>query len=179
MPDVRAFMASGYFNGKIYLVGGYTTGNIEPGVSPDLGVRPGTQHLRHQASMPATLGGAGSGVINGHLYVAGGRDANNTVSQHVLRLRHCGRHLDGASQSAQRRQRAGLGGHRGQALDIRRWQSFPIWAPCLYRQQRLERGKALPRIHRHPGVYDPATYAWSGGPSLNHPRSFPAGTACG
>ena len=47
MPDVRAFMASGYFNGKIYLVGGYTTGNVRPGVSPDLGVRPGRQHLRH------------------------------------------------------------------------------------------------------------------------------------
>ena len=30
MPDVRAFMASGYFNGKIYLVGGYTTGNVDP-----------------------------------------------------------------------------------------------------------------------------------------------------
>ena len=28
--------------------------------------------------MPATLGGAGFGVINGHLYVAGGRDINNT-----------------------------------------------------------------------------------------------------
>ena len=30
MPDIRAFMASGYFNGKIYLVGGYSTGNISP-----------------------------------------------------------------------------------------------------------------------------------------------------
>ena len=29
MPDVRAFMASGYFNDKIYLVGGYTTGNVD------------------------------------------------------------------------------------------------------------------------------------------------------
>src|SRR2546429_7216566 len=28
--------------------------------------------------MPATLGGPGFGVINGHLYVAGGRDINNT-----------------------------------------------------------------------------------------------------
>ena len=30
MPDVRAFMASGYYNGKIYLVGGYSTGNVSP-----------------------------------------------------------------------------------------------------------------------------------------------------
>ena len=82
MPDVRAFMASGYFNGKIYLVGGYSTGNVRPGVPPDLGVRPGRQHLRTRSpSIPAAagFGGAGSGVINGHLYVTGGRDANNTV----------------------------------------------------------------------------------------------------
>jgi hypothetical protein len=26
MPDIRAFMGAGYWNGKIYLVGGYTTG---------------------------------------------------------------------------------------------------------------------------------------------------------
>src|SRR5882724_584478 len=31
-----------------------------------------------RTSMPATLGGPGFGVINGHLYVAGGRDINNT-----------------------------------------------------------------------------------------------------
>ena len=33
MPDVRAFMGSGYFNGKIYLVGGYTTGNVHPSLA--------------------------------------------------------------------------------------------------------------------------------------------------
>ena len=28
--------------------------------------------------MPATLGGPGFGIINGHIYIAGGRDLNNT-----------------------------------------------------------------------------------------------------
>ena len=28
MPDVRSFMASGYYNGKIYLVAGYNTGQV-------------------------------------------------------------------------------------------------------------------------------------------------------
>ena len=37
MPDVRAFMGAGYYNGKIYLVGGYSTGFIIPCVIP----RPG------------------------------------------------------------------------------------------------------------------------------------------
>ena len=31
-----------------------------------------------RANMPATLGGPGFGIINGHMYVAGGRDLNNT-----------------------------------------------------------------------------------------------------
>ena len=38
MPDVRAFMGSGYFNGKIYLVGGYSTGNVDPVLWPGMGV---------------------------------------------------------------------------------------------------------------------------------------------
>ena len=38
MPDVRAFMASGYFNGKIYLVGGYYDRQCRPVIWPDMGV---------------------------------------------------------------------------------------------------------------------------------------------
>ena len=37
MPDVRAFMASGYFNGKIYLVG-YTHWKCRSVVRPGMGV---------------------------------------------------------------------------------------------------------------------------------------------
>ena len=63
MPDVRAFMASGYFNGKIYLVGGYNTGNVDP-LSPDW------EMTRYNTfaigtSMPALLGQVG--IINGTL----------------------------------------------------------------------------------------------------------------
>ena len=81
MPDVRAFMASGYFNGKIYLVGGYSTGNISPAFLQTWEYDPVPTPSHTKTSIPAAagFGGAGSGVINGHLYVAGGRDANNTV----------------------------------------------------------------------------------------------------
>ena len=48
MPDVRAFMASGYFNGKIYLVGGYSTGSVTPAFLFRPGSRSGCQHLRHE-----------------------------------------------------------------------------------------------------------------------------------
>src|SRR5207249_10601064 len=81
MPDLRAFMASGYFNGKIYLVRGYSTGNITPAFLQTWEYDPVADTFATKTSIPAAagFGGAGSGVINGHLYVAGGRDANNIV----------------------------------------------------------------------------------------------------
>ena len=80
MPDVRSFMAEGYFNGKIYLVGGYSTGNISPAFAQVWEYDPIANTFNTtRLDMPAMLGGAGSAVINGHLYVAGGRDANNIV----------------------------------------------------------------------------------------------------
>ena len=46
MPDVRAFMASGYNpdNGKIYLVSGYNTGDVTS-AQPDVGIRPGCEYV--------------------------------------------------------------------------------------------------------------------------------------
>src|SRR5215472_14065840 len=81
MPDVRAFMASGYYNGKIYLVGGYSTGSYAPAFLQTWEYDSFANTFATKASIPASagFGGAGSGVVNGHLYVAGGRDANNTV----------------------------------------------------------------------------------------------------
>src|SRR6478672_12367974 len=81
MPDVRAFMGSGYFNGKIYLVGGYSTGGYVPAFLQTWEYDPVANTFAIKTSIPAStgFGGAGSGVVNGHLYVAGGRDASNTV----------------------------------------------------------------------------------------------------
>ena len=60
MPDVRAFMASGYFNGKIYLVGGYTTGNVDPSFGQVWEYDPVANTFNTtRMSMPATLGGPG------------------------------------------------------------------------------------------------------------------------
>ena len=79
MPDVRAFMASGYFNGKIYLVGGYTTGNVDPSFGQVWEYDPVLNTFNTtRMSMPATLGGPGFGIINGHMYIAGGRNLANT-----------------------------------------------------------------------------------------------------
>src|ERR1051326_5118325 len=79
MPDVRAFMASGYYNGKIYLVGGYSTGNVDPSFGQVWEYDPVANTFNtSRMSMPITMGGPGFGIINGHMYVAGGRNLSNT-----------------------------------------------------------------------------------------------------
>ena len=82
MPAPRASMASGYnsANGKIYLVGGFdgpdptdvqaTTWEYDPAAN--------TWSIT-RAAIPHAVRSAASGVINGHLYVAGGRDAADEV----------------------------------------------------------------------------------------------------
>ena len=45
MPDVRAFMGSGYFNGKIYLVGGHSTANVDPSFGQVWEYDPVAKHL--------------------------------------------------------------------------------------------------------------------------------------
>jgi hypothetical protein len=81
MPDVRSFMASGYdnANGKIYLVSGYNTGDVSSAQPNTWEYDPVADTFAERTPIPHAVGGAASGVINGHLYLAGGRDATNTV----------------------------------------------------------------------------------------------------
>ena len=79
LPDVRAFMAYGYHpdNGKIYLVGGYNTA-FDDSAQPDTWeYDPIADTYTNKTDLPELAGGYASGIINGHLYVAGGRNANN------------------------------------------------------------------------------------------------------
>src|SRR5437762_7425215 len=81
MPDVRSFMTSGYnsANGKIYLVSGYNTGDVTSAQPNTWEYDPVANTFTERAPIPHAVGGAAAGIINGHLYVAGGRDATTTV----------------------------------------------------------------------------------------------------
>src|SRR5882724_2802237 len=81
MPDVRSFMASGYniANGKIYLVSGYSTGDVTSAQPDTWEYDPVTATFTERTPIPHAVGGAAFGIINGNLYLAGGRDATNTV----------------------------------------------------------------------------------------------------
>ncbi len=85
MPDVRAFMASGYFNGKIYLVGGYSTGNVDPSFGQVWEYDPVANTFNTtRMSMPATLGGPGFGIINGHMYSSWWARHQQHQSEHIV-----------------------------------------------------------------------------------------------
>ena len=86
LPDVRAFMSSGYYNGKIYLVGGYSTGNVSPAFAQTWEYDVVADTWLTKTSMTEPLGGAASAVVNGHLYVIGGRDMHHRCSKPNLRL---------------------------------------------------------------------------------------------
>ena len=66
-------------NGKIYLAGGYNTASIDSAQTTTWEFDPVAGTYTQKADMPHGLGGAGSGFIDGKLYVAGGRDAANAI----------------------------------------------------------------------------------------------------
>jgi len=81
MPGVRFAMASGYnsTNGKIYLVSGYNAYSASSAQADTWEYDPVADTFTPKTDFPHPAGGTASGVINGHLYVAGGRDAANVV----------------------------------------------------------------------------------------------------
>jgi N-acetylneuraminic acid mutarotase len=178
MPDIRAFMASGYFNGKIYLVGGYNTGNVDPSFGQVWEYDPVTNTFdTSRTSMPATLGGAGFGVINGHLYVAGGRDVNNTNLNTLY-------DYDIAADTWTQRANlpSGINVPGSAVIDGTLW-VFSGGNPFSGGPKAMPtvrtKGKEAPDTTNILQIYDPIGDSWTTGPSLNLVRSFTAGTDVG
>jgi N-acetylneuraminic acid mutarotase len=178
MPDVRAFMASGYFNGKIYLVGGYSTGNISPAFLQTWEYDPVANTFATKTSIPAAngFGGAGSGVVNGHLYVAGGRDSTNTVIATTW-------DYDIAADTwTARANMLSADNVPGSAVIGGKLWIFGGGNPfsgSAAMPRSDNKGAQAPETTNALQIYDPASDSWSSGPSLNVQRSFPAGTDVG
>jgi hypothetical protein len=175
MPDVRAFMASGYYNGKIYLVGGYSTGSVTPAFSQVWIYNPATNSFTTGASMPATLGGAGFGVINGHLYVAGGRNDSVVVVNSLYDYDIVG---NSWTQKANLPAATNVPGSGVVVLDGRLW-IFGGGNPFGPVAGVSGGGSPSPFTTATSSVYTPGTNSWASGPGLNTGRSFVGGTAVG
>ena len=96
MPATRQQMASGYntANGKIYLNGGFETSTIDSVQATTWEFDPVANTFTVKAPSPAMQAGPTSGVINGKLYVAGGRTNPDEVLSEHLGLRHRRQHVD-------------------------------------------------------------------------------------
>jgi N-acetylneuraminic acid mutarotase len=84
MPDVHSFAAGGYIGatGKIYIISGYNTGQVtsaQPNTWAYDPVANTWTDLTGTIPFPHPAGGMAFGVLNNKLYIAGGRDAANTV----------------------------------------------------------------------------------------------------
>ena len=184
MPDVRAFMASGYFNGKIYLVGGYNTGNVDPSFGQVWEYDPVANTFNtSRMSMPATLGGPGFGIINGHIYVAGGRDLNNTNLNTLYDY-----NIAADSWTTGATMPTGVNVPGSAVIGGKLWVfggGNPFTGPGTMPTSGKTGVRAWLKRLFNPDttnalqVYDPATNTWSSGPGLIQQRAFPAGTHVG
>ena len=184
MPDVRAFMGSGYFNGKIYLVGGYTTGNVDPSFGQVWEYDPVANTFNtSRMSMPATLGGPGFGIINGHIYIAGGRNLANTNLNTLYDY-----DIVANTWTTGANMPSGVNVPGSAVIGGKLW-VFGGGNPFTGSSTSPTSGsngvrawfKRLfnPDTTNSLQVYDPATNSWTSGPTLNQQRSFPAGTHVG
>ena len=177
MPDVRAFMGSGYYNGKIYLVGGYTTGNVDPSFGQVWEYDPVANTWNtSRASMPITLGGPGFGIINGHIYIAGGRNINNT---NLNTLYDYDIVADYWTQRANLPTGINVPGSAVIGGNLWVFGGGDSFEGSAAMPLAGKQGVGVPDTTNILQIYDPATNTWTGGPPLNQVRSFPAGTDVG
>ena len=176
MPDVRAFMGSGYFNGKIYLVGGYNTGNVDPSFGQVWEYDPVANTFNtSRASMPITMGGPGFGIINGHIYIAGGRNLGSTNLNTLY-------DYDIAANTWTQRTNLPTGVNvPGSAVIGGKLWVFGGGNPFVGSGAlpQPNKGVLTPDTTNILQVFDPAANAWTSGPNLLQTLSFPAGTDVG
>lgn len=171
MPDVRSFAAGGFYNGKIYVVGGYSTGSVNPAYTQVWEYNVLANTWATKTDMPKALGGAASAVINGHLYVIGGRDVDNIVLSQTFDYNIA---LDSWSSKADIPYTVNVPGTA--VLGSKIW-VIGGGTPFLGTDGSSTVLKVnAPNNMDSTMIYNPATNLWVSGPSLNFPRSFVGAT---
>ena len=175
MPDVRAFMGSGYYRGKIYLVGGYNTGNVDPSFGQVWEYDPVTNTFNtSRANMPITMGGPGFGIINGHIYIAGGRNISNANLNTLYDY-----DIDADTWTQRANLPTGINVPGSAVIAGKLW-VFGGGNPFLglgALSKSNQKGVLTPDATNVLQIYDPVSDSWSVGPSLNQVRSFTVGVA--
>jgi len=174
MPAARAFMAEGYSTGKIYLVGGYSTGNVDPAFAQTWEYDVMANTWATKMSMPEVLGGSASAVVNGHLYVIGGRDNVNNARNQTYDYNIA---LDSWSVGSNIPYGVNVPG--GAVVGGKIW-VIGGGNPFLGLEGSVTpQGINAPESIATTVIYDPSTDSWVNGPALNIQRSFVGATSIG
>src|SRR5262249_15037916 len=130
-----------------------------------------------------TLGGPGFGVINGHIYIAGGRNLANTNLNTLYDY-----DIVANAWTTRANLPSGVNVPGSAVIGGKLW-VFGGGNPFTGSSTSPSSGKSglrawLTRVFNPDTtgtlqVYDPASDSWTSGPSLNQIRSFPAGTEVG
>ena len=164
MPAPRSQLASGYnpADGKIYLNGGYETAFIDSVKATTWAYDPIGNTFTVKADSPAAHGGPASEVIDGHLYVAGGR-TNPDQSLDLTWDYNIGTNTwQPRANMPMARNVPGRAVGQGQLYAIGGGNPF-----------------TTPLTTTEVVKFNPSSNTWSAAPALNAQRSFTAGTAVG
>ena len=173
LPSPRWMMASGYYNGKIYLATGSSGGTFGE-IQTQLWSYDTTNDTWDTSLAPIPQGrlGSGFGIVNGHLYVLGGADTignpTNTVFDYDIAANTWTTQATlptaiYAPASAVSNGRIWLAGGGVPFSGLGALRS-PFDAPDVVNITQ---------------IYDTVTNVWSSGPRLNSARNLTAGTRVG
>jgi hypothetical protein len=198
MPDVHSFAAGGYSSdtGKIYIVSGYNTGTVDSAQPNTWEYDPAADtwnDLTGSAPFPHPAGGMAFGVINGKLYIAGGRDAANTIinlnweydpvaNTYTAKADEPGSYqnnVPGSGSALNALWVFGGGnpfisgpGASKVAFDPKK-AAFPL------KFVKGVKGPRFPDTDNQTRFYDPSTDTWGSFSNMNEVRSFPGGASIG
>ncbi len=169
MPGARQQMAGGYFSGLIFAAGGYSTSAVgsEQVQTWEYGITSDSWTIRPY--LPKALAGAGSGLLDGHLYVLGGRNyvdgVLNTVYDYEIATKTW----------SQRASMPSAVNYPGSAVYNGRIWLMGGGQPFLVGSSQPKSINALAKTQ----IFDPAHNSWQVGPDQNQARSFQAAAVVG
>ena len=198
MPDVHSFAAGGYIpaTGKIYIISGYNTGQVtsaQPNTWAYDPVANTWTDLTATVPFPHPAGGTAFGVINNKLYIAGGRDAANTVINlnwewdpvavtYTAKTDEPGSFQNNVPGSAAASGQLWVfgGGNPFSGANATKagLTSGDVPSKLAFPWSLFSRGEA-PDTSNAGRFYNPATNSWTSSPNMNTVRSFTSGGAIG
>ncbi|MGH7993372.1 MAG: Kelch repeat-containing protein, partial [Limisphaerales bacterium] len=192
MPDVHSFMAGGYIpaDGKIYILSGYNTGQVtdaQPNTWRYDPVGNAWTDLTGTAPYPHPAGGFGFGVINNHIYTAGGRDASNTVINLTYDFNPATlTYTPKANEPGTNNNVPGSGVAQSALWVFGGGNPFAgpgsaaaFAKPLAKLAPNVKVNVQVPETTNSTLVYNPAGDNWVTGPAMTSVRSFPGGTNIG